>query len=114
MLGQGTRAKGPGVLLWGVAASPALLTSPPPHLQLETLCGGAYAPVCGKDGVTYASVCHLQLSCADYGHAGECGGAGLGVSLPNFEFTPRLGMLYLCLAVLAFVTLILDHLAVPR
>ena len=79
---------------------------------MAALCDDAHAPVCGKDGVTDTSRCHLDHACADYGHAGECGTA-TGDSLPNLVFTPKLGMLYLCLAVLAFVTLILDHLAIP-
>lgn len=93
----------------GCPSSPSILAT---ALQMDNVCEGVHSPVCGKDGVTYDSKCHLDHSCVDYGHAGECG-TRTG-SLPNFEFTPKLGMLYLCLAVLAFVTLILDHLALPR
>ncbi len=100
------------------AAAPAgafnVPCQPLPPGEVEQLCGSVHMPVCGKDGRTYSSKCHLDSACVDYGHAGQCGQAARPGSLPNFDFTPKLGFVYLCLAVLAFVVLILDHLAVPR
>ncbi len=81
--------------------------------QLEALCTAAYTPVCGKDGRTYHSRCHLLGSCVSMAPSGECGSRS-PTSLPNFDYHPKLGFIYLCAAVLAFVCLILDHLAVPR